>query len=358
VNVGHDLRESLRRAATTAPSEAGAWDRFERRLRRRRAARTWTVGVGMAVAVVLALVVASPNLSGPSGSGGGASMAQAAPDSFVALSGYPTARGVARYDARSGRQVQANPAGESGLDTYALGPDGALLLAQASPPGRCEVTLDRLDWLGLRTSTGSVAMLGVLAHMAVAPDGRRVALAGRTCAGRLAVAVAPVDGERAVPQVLVEVSAPVSSLSFSTDGRLVGFVTGSRAGEYTAHVLDTVLPPGAAARLPAFRPVTAGCEYRAAAFGTDNGKLLAASACRSKRRSELVTLDLRSGRATPLRTAPGLVSALDYDAGRAYVLMQLAAPNGRPLPGQLYRWDGRSAPRRIPVPPGVADAQW
>jgi len=360
VNVGGDLRESLRRAAATAPPETGAWDRFERRLRRRRATRTWTAGASLAVAVVLALVVAGPNLKLPSdsGAGGGGGMALAvAPDSFVALSSHAHGRELGRYDARTGRRVQANPAGESGLGTYALGPDGSLLLAQASTAGGCETTLDQLDWHGARTWRGSVAMREVLATMAIAPDGHLVALAGRTCAGRLAVAVVPLGEDRLVPRVLVEVPRPASSLSFSSDGRLLGFVTGDRGTRYTAHVLDTTSPPGRYDQLPAFRPSMPGCEYRTVAFGPDP-RLLAATTCRSAQRSVLVELDVRSGRAAPVRTAPGLVARLDFDAGRGHVLMQMVAPADPLAPVPLFRWDRQSAPKRIPVAAGVTGAQW
>jgi hypothetical protein len=360
VNLGQDLRESLRRAAAVAPPEAGAWDRFERRLRRRRAARTWTAGASLAAAVVLALVVAGPNLLGPSGGGGAGGRAglAAAPGTFVALSSFPQEHALNRYDARSGRRVQANPAGESGLDTFALGPDGSLLLAPSSPAGRCETTLDQLDWQGGRSQRGSVAMREVLATMAISPNGHQVALAGRSCAGRLAVAVAALGGDRVVPQVLVEVPRPASSLAFSSDGRLLGFVTGDRGAGYTAHVLDLTSPPGRFDQLPAFRPATPGCGYRAVAFGLDSTSLLAAMSCPSAKRSDLVELDVRSGRAAPIRTAPGLVSALDFDAGRGHVLLQMVAPADPLVPVPLFRWDGYSAPTRIPVAAGVASAQW
>jgi hypothetical protein len=361
MNVGRDLRESLRRAAATAPSETGAWERFERRLRRRRATRTWTAGAGLAVAVVLALVVAGPNLQGPSdsGAGGGGGMGlAAAPDTFVALTRYPLGRGLSRYDARTGRHVQANPAGESGLSTFALGPDGLLLLAQSSPAGRCETTLDQLDWHGARIWRGSVAMREVLTTMAIAPDGHLVALAGRTCAGRLAVAVVPLGEDRLVPRVLVEVPRPASSLSFSSDGRQLGFVTGARGARYTAHVLDTTSPPGRYDQLPAFQPVAPGCGYRAVAFGQDSARLLAATTCQSKQRSVLADLDVRSGRAAPVRTAPGQVATLDFDAGRGHVLMQMVTPADPLVPVPLFRWDRHSAPKRIPVAAGVTSAQW
>jgi hypothetical protein len=359
VNLGQDLRESLRRAAATPPPETGAWDRFERRLRRRRAARTWTAGASLAVAIVLALVVVGPNLRLPSdsGAGGGAGLA-ATPDTFVAVSRFPHEHALGRYDARSGRRVQANPAGDSGLDTYALGPDGSLLLAQSSPAGRCETTLDQLDWHGGRSWRGSVAMREVLATMAISPNGQQVALAGRTCAGRLAVAVAALGEDRIAPRVLVEVPRPASSLSFSSDGRLLGFVTGDRGADYTAHVLDTTSPPGRFDQLPAFRPATPGCGYRAVAFGPDTTSLLAATSCPSAKRSVLVELDVRSGRAAPIRTAPGLVAALDFDAGRTNVLIQMVAPADPKAPVPLFRWDRQNAPTRIPVPAGVAGAQW
>lgn len=360
MNLGHDLRESLRRAAATAPPETGAWDRFERRLRRRRATRTWTAGASLAVAVVLALVVAGPNLHVPSdsGAGGGGGMTLApAPDTFVAVSGYPLGRGLSRYDARTGRRVQANPAGETGLGTYALGPDGSLLLAQ-SLAGRCETTLEQLDWHGGRTSRGSIAMGEVLTTIAISPNGQQVAVAGRTCAGRPAVAVAALGGDRLVPQVLVEVPRPASSLSFSSDGRRLGFVTGDRGARYTAHVLDMTSPPGRYDQLPAFQPVTPGCGYRAVAFGMDTARLLAATTCPSKPRSVLVELDVRSGRAAPVRTAPGRVATLDFDAGRGHVLMQMERPADPLVPVALFRWDRQGAPKRIPVAAGVTGAQW
>jgi hypothetical protein len=359
MNLGHDLRESLRRAAATAPPETGAWDRFERRLRRRRATRTWTAGASLAVAVVLALVVAGPNLLGPSGSGsgGGGTGLAPAPDTFVAVSSLPLGHGLDRYDARTGRRIQANPAGESGLNTYALGPDGSLLLAQ-SLVGRCETTLDQLDWHGGRTSRGSIAMGEVLTTIAISPNGHQVAVAGRTCAGRPAVAVAALGEDRLVPQVLVEVPRPAWSLSFSSDGRRLGFVTGDRGARYTAHVLDTTSPPGGYDQLTAFRPATPGCGYRAVAFGLDTARLLAATTCPSKPRSVLVELDVRSGAAAPVRTAPGRVATLDFDAGRGHVLMQMERPADPLVPVALFRWDRQSAPKRIPVAAGVTGAQW
>jgi hypothetical protein len=360
MNLGHDLRESLRRAAATAPSEGGAWDRFERRLRRRRATRTWTAGASLAVAVVLALVVAGPNLLGPSGSGsagGGMGLAPAPPDTFVAVSSSPLRHGLDRYDARTGRRVPANPAGEGGLNTYALGPDGSLLLAQ-SLAGRCETTLDQLDWHGGRTSRGSIAMGEVLTTIAISPNGHQVAVAGRTCAGRPAVAVAALGEDRLVPRVLVEVPRPASSLSFSSDGRLLGFVTGDRGARYTAHVLATTSPPGRYDQLPAFQPVTPGCGYRAVAFGLDTARLLAATTCPSKPQSVLVELDVRSGRAATVRTAPGQVATLDFDASRGHVLMQMVRPADPLVPVALFRWDRQSAPKRIPVAAGITNAQW
>jgi hypothetical protein len=359
MNLGHDLRESLRRAAATAPPETGAWDRFERRLRRRRATRTWTVGASLAVAVVLALVVAGPTLPGPSGSGaGGGEMAPAAaPDTFVALSSHPLGSGLSRYDARRGRRVQANPAGEGGLRTYALGPDGSLLLAQ-SLAGRCETTLDQLDWHGRRTSRGSIAIGEVRATIAISPNGHQVAVAGRTCAGRPAVAVAALGGDRLVPQVLVEVPRPASSLSFASDGRRLGFVTGDRGARYTAHVLDMTSPPGRYDQLPAFKPVTPGCGYRAVAFGLDTARLLAATTCPSKPQSVLVELDVRSGGAATVWTAPGQVATLDFDAGRGHVLMQMVRPADPLVPVALFRWDRQGAPERIPVAAGITNAQW
>jgi hypothetical protein len=358
MNLGHDLRESLRRAAATAPPETGAWDWVERHPRRRRATRTWTAGASLAVAVVLALVVAGPNLLGPSGSGSGGGMGLApAPDTFVAVSSFPLGHGLDRYDARTGRRIQANPAGESGLDTYALGPDGSLLLAQ-SLAGRCETTLDQLDWHGGRTSRGSIAMGEVLTTIAISPNGHQVAVAGRTCAGRPAVAVAALGEDRLVPWVLVEVPRPAWSLSFSSDGRRLGFVTGDRGAGYAAHVLDTTLPPGRYDQLPAFQPATPGCGYQAVAFGLDTARLLAATTCPSKPRSVLVELDVRSGRAAPVRTAPGRVATLDFDAGRGHVLMQLVRPADPLVPVPLFRWDRHGAPKRIPVAAGVTNAQW
>jgi hypothetical protein len=359
MNLGHDLRESLRRAAATAPSEGGAWDRFERRLRRRRTTRTWTAGASLAVAVVLALVVAGPNLLGPSGSGsaGGGMGLAPAPGTFVAVSGFPHQHALNRYDARTGRRVQANPAGEGGLNTYALGTDGSLLLAQ-SLAGRCETTLDQLDWHGDRTSRGSIAMGEVLTTIAVSPNGHQVAVAGRSCPSRLAVAVAALGGDRVVPQVLVEVPRPASSLSFSSDGRQLGFVTGDRRAGYTAHVLDLTSPPGRFDQLPAFRPATPGCGYRAVAFDLDTARLLAATTCPSKPRSVLVELDVRSGRAATVRTAPGQVATLDFDASRGHVLMQMVRPADPLVPVALFRWDRQSAPKRIPVAAGITNAQW
>jgi hypothetical protein len=90
----------------------------------------------------------------------------------------------------------------------------------------------------------------------------------------------------------------------------------------------------------------------------DTARLLAATTCPSKPRSVLVELDVRSGRAAPVRTAPGRVATLDFDAGRGHVLMQMERPADPLVPVALFRWDRQGAPKRIPVAAGVTGAQW
>jgi hypothetical protein len=114
----------------------------------------------------------------------------------------------------------------------------------------------------------------VLTTIAISPNGHQVAVPGRTCAGRPAVAVAALGEDRLVPWVLVEVPRPASSLS------------------------------------------------------------------------------------APVRTAPGCVATLDFDAGRGHVLMQLVRPADPLVPVPLFRWDRHGAPKRIPVAAGVTNAQW
>jgi hypothetical protein len=65
-----------------------------------------------------------------------------------------------------------------------------------------------------------------------------------------------------------------------------------------------------------------------------------------------------SSLSAPVRTAPGRVATLDFDAGRGHVLMQLVRPADPLVPVPLFRWDRHGAPKRIPVAAGVTNAQW
>jgi hypothetical protein len=326
-------------------------DAARRRVQGRRRAATGAI-VAVAAAVVIALI-AWPGSSHEKVSTGVASTttATAHRPAFAADGHLLTLESDGSIVERSTvtGQIEAVVVDGAGLGivSFAASADGSTVFLLAQPGPAANRTMN--SYSVLRVAVGGGAAVPVpgtsgtgMTPLASSPDGRRLA----TTAANGVKVVDVVDGTSttwALPSVNAPVApelgvpgddgSVVSSLSWSSDGRMVALSVYTLAGYQGVEILDTTREDGPDnPRLvgPLAETGSTPIGWTASAFRGTGGDLVALASCLARRcvaPSQLVMIDAASGRSSPIRETGKLQSIASPIAsdgtGRTLFLLDL-----------------------------------